>query len=167
MLRNVTICSIKTESSLKNKDCVASQITNLLIVNPLTVAYSKSKKPRLVLEYRHINPHLHKYRFNYEDEKIAREKYDVGDFIFSSDLKSAYNHIEILEELQQYFDFARFEGEIRYLVFAFLPFGFSIVCYIFSKVFREVVEYFRSKDKITIIFLDDGLAGKNHYDIAV
>ena len=167
MLRNVTIYSIKTQSSLKNKDCVASQITNLLIANPLTVAYSKSKKPWLVIECRHINPHLHKYRFKHEDDKIAREKFDVGDFIFSSDLKSAYHHIEIFEELQQYFDFARFEGEIRYLVFAFLPFGFSIVGYIFSKVFREVVEYFRSKDKITIIFLDDGLAGTNHYGIAV
>ena len=93
--------------------------------------------------------------------------FDVGDFIFSSDLKSAYHHNEIFEELQQYFDFARFESEIRYLAFAFLPFGISIVGYIFSNVFREVVEYFRSKDKISIIFLDDGLAGKNDYDIAV
>ena len=51
--------------------------------------------------------------------------FDVGDFIFSSDLKSAYHHIEIFEELQQYFGFARFEGKIRYLVFAFLSFGIS------------------------------------------
>jgi hypothetical protein len=93
--------------------------------------------------------------------------FDVGDFIFSSDLKSAYHHIEIFEELQQYFGFARFEGKIRYLIFAFLPFGISIVGYIFSKVVREVVEYFRSKDKITILFLDEGLAGQNDYYIAV
>jgi hypothetical protein len=93
--------------------------------------------------------------------------FDVGDFIFSSDLKSAYHHIEIFEELQQYFGFPRFEGKIRYLVFAFLPFGFSIVGYFFSKVFREVVEYFRSKDKITIIFLDESLAGQHDYYIAI
>ena len=93
--------------------------------------------------------------------------FDVGDFIFSSDLKSAYHHIEIFEELQQYFGFARFEGKIRYLVFALLPFGFSIVGYFVSKVFREVVEYFRSKNKITIIFLDEGLAVQNDYCIAV
>ena len=93
--------------------------------------------------------------------------FDVNDFIFSSDLKSAYHHIVIFEELQQYFGFAWFEGKIRYLVFALLPFGFSIVGYILSKVSREVVEYFRSKDKITIIFLDEGLAGQNDYYIAV
>jgi hypothetical protein len=58
------------KSWLKNKDFVASEITNLLnkgcirevstkplIVNPLTVAFSKSSKPRLVLDCRHINPH--------------------------------------------------------------------------------------------------------------
>jgi hypothetical protein len=56
---------------------------------------------------------------------------------------------------------------MRYLVFALLPFGISFVGYIFSKVFRKVVEYFRSKDKITIIFLDEGLAVQNDYYIAV
>jgi hypothetical protein len=30
------------------------------------------------------------------------EMFDVGDFIFSPDLKSAYHHIVIFEELQQY-----------------------------------------------------------------
>ena len=93
--------------------------------------------------------------------------FDVGDFIFSSDLKSAYHHIEIFEELQQYFGFARFEGKIRYLVFAFLPFDISIVGYILSKVSREIVEYFRFKYKITIIFLDEGLAEQIDYDITV
>ena len=86
--------------------------------------------------------------------------FDVGDFVFSSDLKSAYHHIEIFEELQQYFGFPRFEGKIRYLVFAFLPFDISIVGYIFAKILRDAIEYFSSKDKIIIIFLDEGLAGK-------
>ena len=60
-----------------------------LFVNPLTVAFSNSSKPRLVLDCRHINPHLHQYRFKYGDGKVAREMFDVGDFIFSYDLKSA------------------------------------------------------------------------------
>ena len=73
------------KSSLKKKDFVASEIINLLnkgctreistkplMVNPLTVAFSKSSKPRLILDCRHIEPHLHKYRFTYEDGKVAR-----------------------------------------------------------------------------------------------
>jgi len=34
--------------------------------------------------------------------------FDAGDFIFSYDLKSAYHHIEIFEEHQQYLGFACF-----------------------------------------------------------
>jgi len=95
-------------SSLKNKDFVASETTNLLnkgcieevsttplIVNPLTGAFSKSSKSRLVLDCRHIKPHLHRYRFKYNDGKAAREIFDVGDFIFSYDLKYVYHYIEI------------------------------------------------------------------------
>jgi hypothetical protein len=169
------------KSSLENKDVVASEITNLLnkgcirevstkslIVNPLTVAFSKSSKPRLVLDCRHINPHLHKYRFICEDGKVAREMFDVGDFIFSYDLKSAYHHIEIFEELEHYLGLAWFfGGKIRYFVFAVLSFGISTTGYIFSKVLREVVKDFRSKGKRIIMFLDDGLAGENDYDTAV
>ena len=72
-----------------------------ITVNPLTVAFNKSDKPLLVLDYRHINSHLHKYRFKYEDDKVAREMFDVVYFIFSFDLKSAYHHIDIFEEHQQ------------------------------------------------------------------
>jgi hypothetical protein len=54
-------------------------------VNPLTVALTKKNKHRLVFDCRHINPHLHndKHRFKYEDGKVAREIFDIGDFIFS------------------------------------------------------------------------------------
>jgi hypothetical protein len=61
-----------------------------------------SSDDRLVLDCRHINPHLHKYRFICEDGKVAREMFDVGDFIFSYDLISAYHHIEIFEEHEHY-----------------------------------------------------------------
>jgi hypothetical protein len=49
--------------------------------------FNKSSKPLLVLDCRHINPHLHKYIFNYKGDKVAREMFDIGDFIFSYDLK--------------------------------------------------------------------------------
>ncbi|VDI59227.1 Hypothetical predicted protein [Mytilus galloprovincialis] len=127
------------KSSLDNKDFVSSEILNLLkkgcikevstiplIVNPLTVAFNKSSKPRLVLDCRHINPHLFKYRFKYEDCKVARELFKENDFIFSYDLKSAYHHLEIFKEHQQYLGFSwLFDNTVKYFVFAVLPFGIS------------------------------------------
>ena len=60
--------------------------------------------------------------------------FDVGDFIFSYDLISAYHHIEIFEEHEQYLGLAWFfEGKIRYFVFAVLPFGISTADYIFQR----------------------------------
>ena len=37
------------------------------IVNPLTVAFNKKGKPRLVLNFRYINPHLHQFKIKFED----------------------------------------------------------------------------------------------------
>ena len=79
--------------------------------------YSKSSKPRLVLDCRHINPHLHRFRFKYGDGKVASEMFDVSDFIFSYDLKSAYHHIEIFEKQQQYLSFLKATYDISYSLF--------------------------------------------------
>ena len=48
-----------------------------------------------------------------------------------------------------------------------LPFGISIAGYIFFQILREVIEYFMSRCKRIIMFLDDGLAWENDYDTAV
>jgi hypothetical protein len=41
------------------------------VENPLTVAYSKSGKPRFVYDCRHINLFLHKFKVKFEDIKVA------------------------------------------------------------------------------------------------
>ena len=102
------------------------QISIYKTVNLLTVAYSKSSKPRLVLDSRYINPLLHQNRFKYEDDKVAGEMLDVGDFIFICDLQSAYHHIEIFEVHQQYLSFAWFL-KAKYNI---LPFCISTAGYI-------------------------------------
>ena len=56
------------------------------VVNPLTVAYNKSGKPRLVLDCRHINQFLHVFRFKYEDIKVAEAMFEKGSFLFTFDL---------------------------------------------------------------------------------
>jgi hypothetical protein len=38
-----------------------------------------------------------------------------------------------------------------------LPFGFSSACYIFTKVVRPLVKFWRSKGFLIVVYLDDGL----------
>ena len=69
--------------------------TQIHVINPLTVAYNKSSKPRLVLDCRHINPHLHKFKFKFEDIKVAEGMFEKGYYLFTYDLKGAYHQIGI------------------------------------------------------------------------
>jgi hypothetical protein len=51
------------------KGCISEVVEAPFVVNPLTVAYSRSNKPRLVLDCRHI----HQFKFKFEDGSVARE----------------------------------------------------------------------------------------------
>ena len=50
------------------------------------MAYSRSGKTRLVVDCRHINGCIHKFKFKFEDGSVAREIFEQG--IFYLDLLS-------------------------------------------------------------------------------
>ncbi|VDI76235.1 Hypothetical predicted protein [Mytilus galloprovincialis] len=161
------------KSSRDNADFVASEISKLLekgciskvdnkpfVINPLTVAFNRLQKPRLVLDCRHINSCIHQFKFKFEDASVARELFEKGDYLFRYDLKSAYHHIEIREEHKQYLGFSWIiDGVANYFVFNVLPFGIASAGYIFTKVLKEVVKYWRKQGLKIIMYLDDGLSG--------
>jgi hypothetical protein len=124
------------------------------VVNPLTVATGRSGKRRLVLDCRHINLCLHKYKFCYEDGDTAKHVVNTGDVAFQFDLRSAYHHIEISEEHRKYLGFC---WRDKYFVFNVLPFGLSTAGLIFTKVMRHPVRYWRAQGIRVVMFLDDGI----------
>ncbi|VDH99043.1 Hypothetical predicted protein [Mytilus galloprovincialis] len=65
---------------LTEKGCISEVNDIPFVVNPLTVAFSRSKKPRLVLDCRHINECIHQFRFKFEDGTVARELFEKGNF---------------------------------------------------------------------------------------
>ena len=53
-------------------------------------------------------------------------------------------------------------GETKYFVFTVLPFGLSTSPYIFTKIVRPLVKYWRLKGIPIVVFIDDGIGiGKN------
>jgi hypothetical protein len=119
------------------------------VVNPLTVAFGKSGKPRLVLDCRHINPHLVKFKFKYEDVSVASNIIKKGDF----DLKSAYHIIEIFQNHSEYLDFSwENEGERHFYIYNVLPFGISTAGFIFTKLMRIPVRHVRSRGQKLVMF---------------
>ena len=115
---------VQTElENLVAKVCISCVTFIPKVVNPLTVAYNRNGKPRLVLDCRHVNPHLHKFKYRYEDASVAREMLKKGDFVFTFDLKSAYHHIMIFEEHRHYLGFSwQNNSKIHNYVFNVFPF---------------------------------------------
>ena len=65
--------------------------------------------------------------FRVQDTITGREIFNAGFFLINFDLKSAYQHIEILEEHRKYlgFHWEHWENSEKYYVFNVLPFGIS------------------------------------------
>lgn len=147
-------------SNLMRKGCVSQVFDKPWVVNPLTVAFGKTGKKRLVLDCRHLNQFLITYKFKYEDINTAMQMFEKGSYLFSFDLKGAYHHIEIYEEHRTYLGFSiEQDGKIKYFVFNVLPFGIASAGHIFSKVLRVLVSYWRSQGHKVIMYLDDGIGG--------
>ena len=127
-------------------------------VNPLSVA--EGKKLRLVIDLRHINPHLQKQSFRYEDLRSLAQMFEEGFWFFTWDLKSGYHHIDIYAPHRKFLGFAwSFDGKLRYFTFCVLPFGLSSACYCFTKLLRPLVKRWRMMSHASLVYLDDGISG--------
>ena len=79
-------------------------------------------------------------------------------FMFKFDLKSGYHHIDILQKHQAFLGFSWVVNGVRkFFVLTVLPFGLSSAPYIFTKVGRVLVRYWRSYAVRITVYLDDGL----------
>ena len=122
------------------------------VCSPLSVVENAVGKKRLVLNLRYLNQHLWK---QYEDLRTAMMYFNPGDYLFAFDLKSGYHHVDIAEIHHK---FLGFEWNGRYYMFTVLPFGLSSACYIFTKLVRPLVRYWRARGIKITVYLDNGLA---------
>ena len=79
-------------------------------------------------------------------------------------MKSAYHYLHIFHTDVAYLGF-KWKGE--YYVYSVLPFGLATNGYIFSKLVREIVKYWRAKGLKIIMYLDDRLGGGDNYKNAL
>ena len=75
-------------------------------------------KKQLVLDLRHVNPHLFKYKFKCEVITTAQQLLGEGYYLYTFDIKSAYHHVEIYESRRTYLGFQwQYQGKPTYFVF--------------------------------------------------
>ena len=132
------------------------------VVNPLTVSVRAEGKKHLVLDLRHVNPHLFKGKFKRKDISTAQQLLGEGYYLYTIEIKSAYHHVEIFDSHRTYLGFQwPYQGKPTYFVFSVLPFSMSTAPYIFTKVLKPVINYWRSTGRRISMFLDDGLGGNS------
>ena len=138
--------------------CIKEQGKAPYICSPLSVVESNSGKKRLVINLRHLNRFLLKQKLKYEDLRVAMLLFQRGDYMFSFDLKSGYHHVDSAEKHHKYLGFL---WKDKYYVFTVLPFGLCTACYLFTKLMRPVVRYWRGQGLRVVVYLDDGLCAVN------
>ena len=78
--------------------------------------------------------------------------------MFSFDLKSGYHHVDIHKQHWEYLGFSWGQGpNTGYYVFCVLPFGLSTACYLFTKLMRPLMKYWRQQGLRIVLYLDDGI----------
>ena len=78
-----------------------------------------------------------------------------GDYVFTFDLKSGYHHVDIHQEHWKYT--WGVGSKLSYYVFGVLLFGLATTCYLFTKLLRPLVRYWRQQGLQVVIYLDDGI----------
>ena len=81
--------------------------------------------------------------------------------VFSFDLKSAFHHIDICEEHRKFLSFKwpSSDGGMKFYEFKVLPFGLTSASYVFTKVVHPLVNYWRGRGHLILMYLDDGIGG--------
>ena len=136
--------------------CIWETVQPPRVVNPLSVS-ARGDKKRLILDLRYVNDHVLKQRIKFDDWRVMEHFLTRDGFMFSFDIKQGYHHIEMDSDSVEYLGFAwEMDGRLRYFVFLVLPFGLTSAPYIFTKVLRSLVKFWRGKGIRICCFIDDG-----------
>ena len=134
-----------------------------LCISPLTVAVrtiGDLEKLRLCLDLsRYINTLLQKEAVKLAGIDKCTQNLFPGDYIAIYDLTSAFHHIKIFEEHQQYLGFAlpgRDGKKERYFVFLVMPFGLASAVKCITRITKPLCSYFAKNGIRHSIYIDDG-----------
>lgn len=107
---------------------------------------------RFILNLKSLNKFLVTSHFKMEDSRTVKKLIFKDCFLATIDLKDAYYLIPIFKHHRR---FLRFKVGKNLYQFKCLPFGLSIAPFIFTKLLRPVLRYFRERNVTLIAYLDD------------
>ena len=153
--------AVKEVEKWVSKKVVKEVFTEPWCVSPLTVAERQMgdiEKLRLCLDLsRYINKLPRKEAVKLAGIDICTQSLLPGDYMATYDLTSAFHHVKIHEEHQQYLGFSlpgsEFGSPDRYFMFLVMPFGLASAVKCITK---PLCSYLASQGIRHSIYIDDG-----------
>jgi len=108
--------------------------------------------PRLVINYRHVNPFLPKRPFRYESLAAFAMQLCKGDHLVLWDIAAAYHHLPLHPDVRPYLVF-RVGG--HFYEPQVLPFGLSLAPWAWTKLCRPVLAALRAAGFRALGYIDD------------
>ena len=162
---NFVTCTVK---ELLKSDIIKETRAPPYILSPLNVAKNSHNKPRLILDLPYVNSFVYKDKIKFDDWRIMQDFVDNKGFLYKFDISQGYHHIDIDENHQKYLGFSwKIDGKIRYFMFSILPFGLCAALFIFTKVMRSLVKFWRREGIKICVYIDDGLGASPSLDLAL
>lgn len=141
-------------------------IKNLIDINAISQCYHEEgefissvflvPKPngdkRFILNLKLLNKFIKTNHFKMEDYRTAIKLITKKCYMASVDLKDAYFFINVAKCHRKYLRF-NYNGTL--FEFNCLPFGLCTAPYVFTKILKPVMEHLRSRNMISVIYLDD------------
>jgi hypothetical protein len=157
-----------SHSSLEHQDFVTGAVEEMVkagavsilpsgtiptVISPLgVVPKPNSDKFRLIVNMRYVNEHLVKRVFKFEGLSDIADMAVKGDYSVAYDLTSGYYHVSLHVDSRR---FVGFKWKGVYYQYNCLPFGLSTAPWVFSKVIRELVMFWRARGINILPYLDD------------
>ena len=165
---NYSSLSRRSIDELLQKGAVTELTYRPIVVNPLTVS-SKAGKLRLVLDLRHVNPHIFRQPCKIEGPETIAKYLPGATHMFGFDLKAGYHHVDIVPRHRPYlgFSFTDYKGKQHYFMFLVMPFGLAPAGIVFTKLLRVLIKIWRTNAIKIVVFFDDGMASAFSYQEAV
>lgn len=117
---------------------------------------------RFILNLKSLNKYIKSNHFKMEDYRTAIKLITKQCYMASIDLKDSYFFVSVDKPHRKYLRFMY--NDILY-EFNCLPFGLCTAPFVFTKILKPVMEYLRSNNCLSVIYLDDILCiGKDYTD---